>query len=67
MELQNQNQYEKRKTRTNARNQTLINRFNALFNKNRIRYDDVLETVAKEFNLSKLTAENIIKRYKLHK
>lgn len=46
---------------TIERNKSLQNRFNELYNKKKLRYDYVIEKLAKEFFLSECTVGKVLK------
>ncbi len=49
------------KNNTRVRNNRIQNRFNQLYNENRMRYDDVINTLCEEFFLSKRRIETVMK------
>ena len=53
---------ETRKKNSSERNRRIAIRFNELHNDKRIRYDDVLETLSKEFMLEQSTILKILKK-----
>jgi len=50
-----------RKANTIARNEKIRKRFDELFNKDRMRYDDVMEELCREFNLAMSTIHTALK------
>jgi len=50
-----------RKTNIAARNERLRQRFNYLYNTERKRIDDVIDTLCQEFCLEKITIERLLK------
>jgi hypothetical protein len=53
---------ETRKKNSSARNERIRLRFNELFNDRRIRYDDVMNTLALEFCLAQSTIMKMLKK-----
>lgn len=51
------------KQRTRKRHEKISKRFEALYNKQRLRFDDVVNQLADEFTLSPAYVERILKQF----
>jgi hypothetical protein len=52
-----------RRKNVKHRNKLLVEEFNEMYNKQRLRFDDVMEKLAHRFGLTKATIEKILKNY----